>query len=411
MTFQKPKGTRDQYPEGRAVFNRIAEAMRNCAGSYAFREVESPAFEDLNLLTAKSGEEIKQQIFTLEKRGDEEFGLRFDLTVPFTRMFIEKQKILPKPVKWFSIGRMWRYERPQAGRLREFYQLSAEVFGSPKPEADAEIISLAIDCLKNLGLTKKDFVVRINNRVLLQDFIKSIGGKDIEAVFRAIDKKQKIPSEDFDNELKKAGLDDEQKKKIKEFIEVRDINKIEIESEGLDNLKKILSMLKNREDFIEVDLSTARGLAYYTGTVFEIFDRRGRFRSLAGGGRYDNMIKLFGGEPCPATGFAIGFATLRLLLEEKNLLPEPELGADYYIAPLGEKARETAGIIAEKFRKEGKSVETDLIGRSPSKQLDYANKTGAKSIIFIGDEEIKKGKARIKDMKTGDEKEIAIGDI
>lgn len=409
--YQKPKGTKDFFPEDKAVFSKIADSLRCTASGYGYKEIEAPAFESISLLTAKQGEEIKQQIFLLESKGEgkdkEEFGLRFDLTVPFTRMFIEKQMELPKPVKWFGISRMWRYERPQAGRLREFYQLSVELFGSDRPEADAEIISMAIDCLRCLGLTSKDFVVRINNRVLLQDFIKSMEIDNYEELFRIIDKKLKMPPEAWDKELEKASLNAGDIKKLKSFLKTKDVDKISLKSAGLDNLRKVFEMLRSRKDFIELDLSTARGLSYYTGTVFEVFDRKGNLRSIAGGGRYDSLVELLGGGKCPATGFAIGFATLQLLLEEKKLLPKTDFGVEYYIAPMGEKAMKHALRVADKLRDKS-SVEVDLMGRSISKQMDYANKTKARRVMIIGDDEIKKKVVKVKDMKTGKEVNVKI---
>ncbi|MBU0535858.1 MAG: histidine--tRNA ligase [Nanoarchaeota archaeon] len=409
--YQKPKGTKDFFPEDKAVFSKIADSLRCTASGYGYKEIEAPAFESISLLTAKQGEEIKQQIFLLESKGEgkdkEEFGLRFDLTVPFTRMFIEKQMELPKPVKWFGISRMWRYERPQAGRLREFYQLSVELFGSDRPEADAEIISMAIDCLRCLGLTSKDFVVRINNRVLLQDFIKSMEIDNYEELFRIIDKKLKMPPEAWDKELEKASLNAGDIKKLKSFLKTKDVDKISLKSAGLDNLRKVFEMLRSRKDFIELDLSTARGLSYYTGTVFEVFDRKGNLRSIAGGGRYDSLVELLGGGKCPATGFAIGFATLQLLLEEKKLLPKTDFGVEYYIAPMGEKAMKHALRVADKLRDKS-SVEVDLMGRSISKQMDYANKTKARRVMIIGDDEIKKKVVKVKDMKTGKEVNVNI---
>ena len=174
MKFQKPKGTTDYYPEEKSVQQRIFELFRETARRYNFKEIESPVFESLELLTKKEGDEIKEQIFVLTKRSKESLGLRFDLTVPAVRMFIEKQKVLPKPVKWFYVSRMWRYEQPQAGRDREFYQFSAEIFGSNKPEADAEIINLAIDSLLSLGLDEKDFIVKINNRKFIQSLLLNV---------------------------------------------------------------------------------------------------------------------------------------------------------------------------------------------------------------------------------------------
>jgi histidyl-tRNA synthetase len=400
----------DFYPEEKEVQNVIFSKLRDVSKRYDFSEVESPAFEDMGLLTAKSGEEIKTQIFNLEKKGSEEFGLRFDLTVPITRLFTEKQKELPKPVKWFGISRMWRYERPQAGRLREFYQLSIELFGSDKPEADAEIINLAIDCLLELGLTKDDFTVRINNRVVLEDFIKNLGIKDYEAVFRAVDKRSKISAEAFDEELKNAGLNDDQAGKIKEFLEIKDVNQIKEGSQGLDNLKQVLNLLESRKDLLELDLSTARGLVYYTGTVFEIFDKQGKFRALAGGGRYDNLVEVLGGQPCPATGFAIGYATLSLLLEEKGLIPKAELGPDYFIAIINEDVKKDALELVSELRKKY-SVDFDLAARNLSNQIKFADSINAKKLIVVGPDEIASGKFKVKDLSSGKEEEKARAEL
>ena len=405
--YQKPKGTRDYYPEEREAFNKIADSFRQSARKYGFREVEAPAIEAIPLLTAKQGEEIKQQIFVLEKKGDEELGLRPDITVPVTRMFIQKQFELPRPVKWFYITRMWRYERPQSGRLREFYQFGIEIYGPGSPDADSEMISLAIDSLASLGLTKKDFVVRINNRALLQDFIKSLEIDNYEDVFRIIDKRLKIPEDAWEKELKKASLNDNDIEKLKKFLKIKDLEKVTVKSESLENLKKVMECLKRRKDFIEVDFSTARGLAYYTGTVFEIFDRKGKYRSIAGGGRYDNLVSLLGGQKTPSCGFGMGFATLGLLLEEKKLMPKAELGVDYYIAYIGEKAKNKAQDIAEKLRKKG-SVEIDLMGRNLAKQMEYANKTGARNVAIIGEDEVRKKVVKIKDMKTGKEVNVRL---
>lgn len=413
--YQKPKGTRDYYPQEKAVFNYIADTFRQAAKKYGFKEVEAPAIETMDLLTAKQGDEIKQQIFVLESKGEgkekEEFGLRPDITVPVTRMFIQKQFELPRPVKWFYITRMWRYERPQQGRLREFYQFGTEIYGSDKPYADAEMIRLVIDSLLALGLKKNDFIVKINNRVLLQSLVENLGvkGKAINDVFRAIDKKSKISENDFNDELKKAGLDNKQINEINKLLKINDISKLKGKP-GAENLQQVFELLKDKKDFIRLDLSTARGLAYYTGTVFEVFDSEGKLRSIAGGGRYDNLVSVLGGSQCPACGFGLGFATLTLLLEEKKLLPKTDSGVDYYVAPLTEKEVQKAMEIADKLRKKY-SVEIDLMGRSIGKQLEYANKTGAKNIIVVGEEEVKKGTVKIKDMKTGKEKVADIASL
>ncbi len=417
MAFQKPKGTRDFYPEDFAIKQAIFNRLKTIAEKYGFKQVETPAFETLKLLTEKEGEEIKEQIFTLTKRGQEEYGLRFDLTVPLARMFIAKQKQLPKPVKWYYITRMWRYENPQKGRLREFYQFGVEVFGSYKAEADAECIALAIDSLLALGLTKKDFVIKLNNRKLLQGLLYGLGVNKAktEDIIRIIDKSRKITEKEFTQELKKLKLTDEQIAEIRNIIKIKSINdilKFELNnpaSSGLKEIKDVLDILKEygKDKFVELDLSIARGLAYYTGIVYEAFDKKEKLRSLLAGGRYDNLIKQFGGTPEGATGFALGDTTTELLLKEKALLPVVDINPDYYIAPVNEKLRKEAIKIANKLRKKYK-VDLDLMQRNLSRQLDYANAIKAKKTIIVGERDLEKKQVTLRDMLTGKEKKINI---
>ncbi len=395
MTFQGVKGTVDYYPERKEIWNFIANACRKQALQYGFLEVESPAMETLGLLCEKEGEETKEQIFTLEKRSKEQLGLRFDLTVPLTRMFIQKSLELPKPVKWFAIGRMWRYEAPQRGRLREFYQFNIEIFGSREQEADAQIIGLAIDTLKALGLTSKDFFVRVSNRFLLEGLLQGIGIGNIDEILQIIDKMAKVSEEAFIEMLEQAGLTQEQIRKIDTFIKVKDISELgnlnELAAKGRDQLLSVLRLLGDKKEFIKVDLSIARGLAYYTGVVFEAYDCGMKYRALLGGGRYDNMVRNFGGEDTPATGFGLGFATVELLLDEKRLLPTTGLGLDYYLVTIGDEARTMMPKILSKLRDQGYRADADLMGRSLSKQMQHATKIGAKKVLILGDEELKSG--------------------
>jgi histidyl-tRNA synthetase len=408
-SFQKPAGTADFYPEDLAVRNKIFSSLRKTAGRYRFNEVESPAFETVDLLIKKSGEEILNQIFVLEQKGDEKFGLRFDLTVPMTRMFLEKQKEIQKPVKWFALSRMWRYERPQAGRLREFYQISVELFGSGKPEADAEIINLAISLLTDLGLTKDDFYVKINNRKLLQGLLMALAKEDqMENLIRIIDKSKKTTSEEFEKELKALKVEPKEVKKILKCRAIEDIEQLKLSrfaKEGLEELKAVMKLLNKK--FIKFDISVARGLAYYTSTVFEIYDREEKYRAIAGGGRYDNLIELYGGAPTPATGFGMGYSTLSLLLDEKGLLPKPDLGPDYFVVIIGEESKEKALEIIRQLR-EKYSVDYDLQGRNIKNQMSYASAIKAKKVIFIGEEEIKSGMLTVKEMKTGKQSKISV---
>ena len=413
MKFQKVKGTVDYYPEDMSTRNQIFDSLKRTAASFNFMEIEPAALESMKLLTCKSGEEIKKQIFVLEKRSKEEIGLRFELTASMARMFVEKQKCIQKPVKWFALSRMWRYEQPQAGRLREFYQLSAELFGSAKPQADAEVISFLIKCLTDLGLTEKDFVVRLNNRKLIHGMLLDFIQKEkIEDVFSEIDKVSKLQRGVIEGNLRDLGIDDDQIESVFDIILTEDIENIEpknnLATEGLNELALILNNVDSK--FVELDLTTVRGLAYYTGTVFEIFDRGGKLRSIAGGGRYDNMVKIFGGEPSPAVGFGIGLATLNLLLEEKGILPKPDTGCDYFIAPVSIDVVDDSAKIAAKLRTRFR-VEMDLMGRKLGKQLAYADSIGAKNAIIIGEDELKSGKLKVRNLSSGEEKKCTVDEL
>ena len=399
--YKKPKGTLDYYPEEMGIRNYLFNVFRMISSSYGYKEVEAPAIENLSLLTKKSGDEVKNQIFTLTKKGEEELGLRFDLTVSLARMFIEKQKALSKPVKWSYCTRMWRYEKPQQGRLREFFQMGIELYGTTKPMADAEVINLLLDYFQALGFTNKDIELRINNRKLLEGMLLELVKPNLlKDVMRIIDKKGKIAEKDLLAELKTAGI--KNGKQILKILDIEMFDKLEeldknaLATEGFNELKAIWPLLQKK--FVKLSLTTARGLDYYSGTVFEVFDKSGKFRSLCGGGRYDKMIESFDGEPTGATGFSIGLATLTLLLQEKKKLPEIDLGVEYYIAPLKGMEKEALKI-AEQLRKKY-SVDIDLSSRNLGNQFKYADSLGAKKVIVVGPDEVKSGKVKVKDMAT-----------
>ncbi|MBI4150765.1 histidine--tRNA ligase [Candidatus Woesearchaeota archaeon] len=421
MTFQPVKGTEDWYAEKKAIQRDIFNVLRKASINFGFQEVEAPALETMPCLTQKSGDEVRSQIFTLDKRSTEELGLRFDLTVPMTRMFIAKQKAVPKPVKWFSIDKVWRYEAPQKGRAREFYQLSVELFGSDRPEADADVICLAIDCLNKFDLTESDIVVKINNRKLLEGLLLQAGvaKNKLEDVTRAIDKKSKVEDNDFIKLLLETGLNQEQADNVKKIVSIKAKPKEALEEirklapgrdaiVGLAELENVLNVMPS--NYLEVDLSLARGLAYYTGTVFEVFDKTGQFRAIAGGGRYDNLVELMGGEPCPAVGFGLGDKTLWLLLESKGKLPQPNIGPDYYIVTVTPDLTDEAVKLSAKLSRRT-SCDLDLMGRKFGKQLEYANAIGAKNVIILGPKELAEKKVKIKNMQTGEERLVELASL
>ena len=418
--FQSPKGMQDFYPEERAVQRAIFDSLSKTARAFAFQEVEPPVVESLSLLTAKSGEEIKQQIFVLEKKGTEELALRPEFTPGFARMFVAKQRELVKPVKWFTIGKAWRYEAPQKGRAREFFQLNAELYGSDKPEADAEIILLAIACLKNIGLKETDFVVRINNRKLLGGLISSVISEDkIEAAMRLIDKSSKLTEQEFELEAGKEEFTKQQTSELKKISRLKgtpskiinDLEKMNLTPQaqaGLQEIKTLVKLLPNKS--VQLDISIARGFAYYTGMVFEIADSSSKLRAICGGGRYDSLIEIYGGPKTPAVGFGMGDKTLTLFLEDKGLLPKTFTGPDYFVANISAETQNYAQKTAAKLR-EKYSVEIDLMQRKLGKQLEYADSIKAKNVIFVGEDEVKSGLLKIKNMTTGKEEKKKVEEI
>lgn len=426
--FQRVKGMEDFYPEDKLLQNHVFSVLRKSAKNFGFYEVEAPVVESLKLLTAKSGEEVEQQIFVMKKKGDEnkisntsskhlggdeDLGLRFDITVPLTRMFVAKQKEMQKPIKWFSIDKAWRYESPQKGRQREFYQFSVELFGSEKHHADAELLNLLISSLNDLGLKKKDFMIKLNHRKLFEGLLLDIVSKGkIPAVAKIIDKIGKISEQEFHKELLKQGISNVQIEKIEHLFTFKGspsevLRKIQMHAEvnktaqeGLDDLKRILEHVD--EEYFVMDLSIMRGFDYYTGFVFECVDRAGKFRAIAGGGRYDSLVELFGGEPCSATGFGMGYSTLLLALEEAKALPKINREVDFYIAPVDETVEKQSAEIANILRKKY-SVDVDLVGRKLSKQLEFANNLGAKKVVIVGQKDLSKGEITIRDLKSGKE--------
>jgi len=420
MNYQTVKGCEDFYPEDQAKLNYIFGKLRETALRFGFLEVEPPLLENFKLLSAKSGEEIKEQIFMLEKRSNEELSLRPEFTPGFARMFIAKQKQLPKPVKWFCINRVWRYEAPQKGRAREFFQLNVELYGSDKPDADAEILRLAIESLRAFGLTEKDFCIKINSRKLLTALItQTIPETLLDAVLRVIDKVDKITPAAFDAELAKIGLAKKQIETVRDIITLRGSpseilpklaarKDLGTAKEALEELTQVCALAPT--EFVRIDLSIVRGLAYYTGMVFEAADKDGKLRAIAGGGRYDNLIDAYGGEKTPATGFAMGDKVLSLFLDEKKLLPKAELGPEYYIAPVDEKMIPKAVEIANALRAKY-TVDIDLMRRKLAKQFDYANSLGAKKVVVVGEKDLKENNVTIKNLATGKEEKVLVNSL
>jgi histidyl-tRNA synthetase len=418
MKFQSLKGFRDFYPEEMAARRKVLDEISSTVRAYGFREVDSPSVESLELFRVKSGEEILTQTFNFADKGNREVTLIPELTPTVARMVVEREKSLKRPIKWFSMPKMWRYEEPQSGRLREFYQLNVDIFGVPGPEADAEVLAAGIDVMLKLDL-EGQFIFKISDRRLLQGIMESMGIANKEAVFAAIDRRYKVTAGEFKMLLAAAGLDDLKAGKLLAILDTRGQfpealprlkSLISLENEatlaGYESLEKVLDLmtLYQMERYCELDLSVIRGLAYYTGTVFECYDTKGELRAVFGGGRYDNIIGLFGGEPMPAVGFGMGDAVLEILMRRAGVWPKEELVTDYFILTTSRQYVETALFLARALREKGLIVETDLLVRNFSNQMKYANSIGAKTVLILGEKEMAGGQVSVKDMATGEQK-------
>ncbi len=417
MKIKNYKGTRDFYPENKRIQNYIFNIWKTIALNYGFEEIEGPLIEPLELFTAKSGPEIVSQLYNFKDKSDREVAIRPETTPTIARMIASKPNI-QKPIKWFSISRCWRYEQPQSGRLREFFQLNIDILGLTSMQADAEVIATAVNIMQSFNLTKKDFYIRISNRKLIEGLLEDLGlnKNQIKLLFSIIDKKCKISKIEFEQELKKLKLSKEQIKNIDTLFNITDINKIKLKSnlaqEGFDELKELYSYLKYYKvlDFCKLDLTIVRGIDYYTSTVFEVFDPSLQFRAIAGGGRYDNLVDIFSGPKCPGVGYGMGDVVLELFLKKLNKLPKLGRDVDYYVAPVNSKFIKEAIGITEKLRKKYK-VELDLMNRNLGKQLEYANSINAKRVIIIGEQDLSKKQITVRDMKSGKEKKVKIKDI
>ena len=410
--YDRLKGFRDFYPDEMGARREVIDAIEDVARRYGFREVGTPALERTRMYVDKSGEEIVEELYAFEDRGGREVAMTPELTPTVARMVVERGQALSKPIKWFSTRPFWRYEQVQQGRFREFYQTNVDVFGSSDPRADGEILAFAADSLTSLGLTGDDFEFRVSHRDILGGLLESMDADvDTRAAIRAVDKSAKIPREEYYGLLVEAGLDHEQAEAFDEILSGDDLDDLvafagtERVDAAVENLRNVLEATEafGAGEFCEISLSTARGLDYYTGVVFECFDSTGEIsRSVFGGGRYDDLIESFGGEPTPAVGVAPGLAPLSLLCQRAGVWPEEAPTTDYYVLQVG-NTRETAASITRALRELGHVVETDLSGRSFGAQMGYADGINAETVVIVGEQDLADDVVTVKEMESGEQ--------
>ncbi|WP_276279734.1 histidine--tRNA ligase [Halorussus caseinilyticus] len=416
------KGFRDFYPGEMGARREMFDALESTARRYGFREVGTPALERTQMYVDKSGEEIVEELYSFEDQGGRDVAMTPELTPTVARMVVAKQQELSKPIKWFSTRPFWRYEEPQSGRRREFYQTNVDIFGSSAPESDAELLACAADALTDLGLTSEDFEFRVSHRDILGGLLEAFDADvDTEAAIRAVDKNQKVGEDEFYGLLNDAGLSYDQAREFDDLLDTPEENLDDLVAfagterveNAVSNLTDVLDAAADfgAREFCTLSLDTARGLDYYTGVVFECFDSTGDVnRSIFGGGRYDDLIEGFGGQPTPAVGFAVGDATLTLLLQRAGVWPDEELATDYYVLQVGD-TRDVAAEITRELRGEGHVVETDVSGRSFGAQLDYADSIGAQTVVIVGEQDLADGNVTVKDMDSGDQTQVPVEDF
>ncbi|HEV8177786.1 MAG TPA: histidine--tRNA ligase, partial [Gemmatimonadales bacterium] len=413
-------GFRDFYPTDLAIRAHIFQTWRTVATRYGFEEYDGPPLEPLDLYTTKSGDEIVGQLYNFTDKGDRQVALRPEMTPSLARMVAAQAGQLRKPIRWFSIPQLFRYERQQRGRLREHFQLNCDLIGEPGPLADAEIIALAIDVMRAFGLGPGDVRVRLSDRRVLTSILEGRGvpASGMAKAFDFIDKVERLRKEQIEEFTSwvevfgPATVHD-----LVDVSKIRGWDQLEAELARSPERAKVADPLRlvhqsliamGLGDFIEVDLTIVRGLAYYTGTVFELFDAGRTLRAICGGGRYDNLLDALGGVQMPAVGFGMGDVVLGELLKDKNLLPTEASSIDVFLASITKEDLPEVQALAHRLREAGLRVEYALNRQPVGKQLNLANDRNARLAVVVGPDERARGEIVIKDLRTGSQETVPL---
>ncbi len=404
MEIQKPRGTRDFLPGEMAKRKYVENKLREVAQRWGYGEIKTPTFEHIELFTIKSGEAILGEIYNFKDKGEREIALRPELTAPVVRMYVEEFQRSPKPLKFYYFDNCFRYERPQKGRFREFFQFGVEIIGSARSEADAEVIALAVEMLNSVGV-KGD--LHVGHLGIVRALLNEIMPEHQSKIMRLVDKKDDKGLEDFLDEINAS---DEMKGKLFRLIGLRGINAVpearELvgDIEAITQFESLISLLDAYGLEYQIDLGIARGLDYYTGMVFEIYcEGLGAQNQVCGGGSY-RLAALFGGEDTPSTGYAIGFDRVMEICEAKPAETK-RIVVVYF-----EDTRREAITIAKKLR-EYVPTYIDVMGRKFKDQISYANTIGASHVVIVGKNELDAGKVALKDMRTGEQELLAVEEV
>lgn len=412
------KGTTDTYPEEMFYRRYLFNIWVETAKEFGYEEYDTPLIEPAQLYRAKSGDELgSNQLYSFFDKGDREIAIRPEMTPSLARIIAAKRKELLFPLRWFNIGRYYRYEKPQRGRSREFFQLNIDLLGVDTIGAELEIIQFVIAVMEKLKAPKESYELKVNSRYLLDYLLEEIltieTQEKKEAVMKAIDTYLKMESNDFKGYLKELGLDSEQIKNLEDFLEwdLSDLETIAQESRGakelLDLFKKIDALGISNVGFSPY---IVRGLQYYTGTVIEMFDigSKDNPRAIFGGGRYDNLLEIFEEKNIPAFGLGWGDVTTLNYLKTYNLLPEYKPEIKVFVTLMDDSLFEETAKVAQFLRDNGINTEMELSSTKLGKQLKYANKKSIPWVIIIGEDELKENKVLLKDMKTSNQETLQV---
>ena len=416
---QGVRGTRDFYPEDMRLRNWLFDNFTNASLLHGFEEYDAPVLEYEELYTRKQGEEITQQLYSFQDKGNRKVALRPEMTPSLARMVMARAGGLPMPIKWFSIPQCWRYERTQRGRGREHYQWNVDIWGTTEISADAELISVLVTFFEGIGLTAKDIVIRVSSRKVLEEVLGSL---DLEGDIFAqtciiVDKMDKLSSDVIEDQLSDLGHDSKVVTTIQAVLGIKDMNSLQKalkdESVAVSELNLLFDAIDSYgiSEWVEFDASIVRGLAYYTGAVFEAHDRTGEFRAICGGGRYDKLLSTLGGKDLPATGFGFGDMVIMELLAEKGLIPELVSDIDDIVIPLNSDLRNAAVMVAASLRNSGRTVDLVLEDKKMKWAFKHAERIGAARLVLLAPDEWSRKMVKIKDLDTGEESEISLNDI
>jgi histidyl-tRNA synthetase len=415
-------GFREFYPADLALRTHIFRTWRSVAARYGFEEYDGPPLEPLELYTAKSGDEIVGQLYNFTDKGGREVALRPEMTPTLARMVAARANGLKKPIRWFSIPQLFRYERQQRGRLREHFQLNCDLIGEPGPLGDAEIIALALDVVRAFGLGPSDVRVRLSDRRVLHALLLGAGVTEpqLPDAYEAVDKIERMERGALAERLIAAGVSTEAAEGVFAVAALRGLAAVEAALAKVPggpaagaSLRRVVDALAamGLADFVEVDLTIVRGLAYYTGTVFELFDAGRTLRAICGGGRYDDLLEALGGVALPALGFGMGDVVLAELLRERGLVPADTSSIDVFLAAITEADLPHVLALAHELRDAGFRAEYALGAQAVGKQLKLADARNARFAVVLGPEERARNAAVLKDLRDKGQREVPLSEL